>query len=147
MSQAGALLAGCGGSSSSVPVTAPQLVAGEFAGPVIDSVAGRLSGDLVLAQHGAGLGGAMTLTAGSSTDTESVTLALSGAALSGTGVMDVNGAACTFVITGTYANNAISASYLGVSGCTRTGTWSLAQTCAGTTASLGRRVEGFVPAC
>jgi hypothetical protein len=146
---ASAALAACSsGSTNSVPVTpAVVVVAGEYAGAVQDSVAGAQSGDIVLAQHGTNVGGAMTLTSGATSEVESVALTLSGSSLTGSGVMDVNGAACTFAITGSVTNNTLTATYTGVNGCTRTGTWSLAQTCAGTAESANRRSQGIVPRC
>ena len=87
----------------------------------------------------------MTLAAGATTTVESVSLTLSGSSFTGSGVMDVNGAACTLRSAGTYANNAISATYTGVAGCTLTGTWSLTQTCLGTPQSLDRRTQGRHP--
>lgn len=145
---ASASLVACGGGTTSALVTpAPIVVAGEYAGAVTDSVAGAESGDIVLAQHGANVGGAMTLTSGAAAEVESVALTLSGSALSGSGVMDVNGAACTFAITATVTNNTLAATYTGVSGCTRTGSWSLAQTCLGTAESESRRSQGLVPRC
>jgi len=140
-------LAACSNNSSSMPAAPTVTVAGEYAGPVTDSVAGQQSGDIGLAQHGSNVGGAMTLTAGASSSVESVTLSLSGTSFTGSGVMDVNGSACTFAITGTYANNALTATYTGVSGCTRTGSWALSQTCTGVAAGWKRRPEGVVPAC
>jgi hypothetical protein len=141
----GALVA-CGGSGNSTPSTF-LAIAGEYAGPVVDSVAGTESGDIVLAQHGRNAGGAMTLTQGNTTSVESVTLVLSGSSLTGSAVMDVNGSACTFSVNGTYASGAITATYTGVSGCTHTGTWTLTQTCVGVPDSEQRRTTALVPAC
>lgn len=145
---AGSALAGCGGSSSTVPVSStPVVVAGEYAGPVTDSALGQETGDIVLAQHGTNLGGSMTLTAGTTSSVESVALSLSGSSVTGSGVLDVNGSACTFAITGSIANNTLAATYTAVSGCTRTGSWMLTQTCTGTAQADNRRTEGFVPRC
>jgi hypothetical protein len=141
----GALVA-CGGSGNSTPSNFLS-IAGEYVGPVVDSAAGTQSGDIVLAQHGRNAGGAMTLTQGNTVSTESVTLVLSGSSLTGSAVMDVNGSACTFTVNGTYANQAITATYTGVSGCTHTGTWNLTQTCVGVPDSEHRRPDALVPAC
>jgi hypothetical protein len=140
-------VAGCSSGSTVALPPSPAVVAGEFSGPVTDSVAGSQSGDLVLAQHGSNLGGTVTLKAGTTTTVESVALTLSGSSFTGSGVMDVNGAACTTAITGSYANNAISATYSGASGCTNTGSWTLTQICVGTPESVDRQTAALVPRC
>jgi len=146
MLAAGALAA-CSSNTTAPVSPATVTVAGEYAGPVTDSVAGQQSGDIVLAQHGSNVGGTLTLTAGTTSSVESVALSLSGTSFTGSGVMAVNGSACTFAITGTVANNALNATYTGVSGCARTGSWALAQTCTGTPAAAKRRTEGLIAPC
>lgn len=141
-------LAGCSASNGSAVATpATIVVAGEFSGTVSDSVGGTQTANLVLAQHGTSLGGTLTMTAGTTSTTESVALAVAGTSLSGSGVMTVNGTACTLAIAGTYANTGITATYTGASGCTRSGSWSLQQICAGSPQSVERRTEGVAPAC
>jgi uncharacterized lipoprotein NlpE involved in copper resistance len=140
-------LAGCNNGSTVALPPSPAVVAGEFSGPVTDSVAGTQTGDLVLAQHGSSLGGAMTLTTGTTTTTESVVLTLVGSSFTGTGASTVNGAACMTKITGSYANDAIVATYVGATGCTNTGSWNLTQTCAGTPEAVERQTAGLVPRC
>jgi hypothetical protein len=143
-----AALVACGGSTATTPVaSAPIVVAGEYMGTVSDSAGGAAGGDLVLAQHGANAGGTMTITSGSTSTVESVALTLAGSSLNGSGVMDVNGAACTFAIAANVSNNALTATYSGVSGCANTGSWSLTQTCSGTTASDSRNAQGVIPRC
>jgi len=138
--------AGCNSSTSSVPA-APPVVAGEYVGPVVDSVDGTLTGDVILSQHGSNLGGAMTIASSKVAGVASVALTVAGSTLSGSGVRDINGAACNFGITGTIVNGTITATYMGVNGCSRSGSWSLTQTCVGVSQSAARKAEGLSPAC
>lgn len=138
--------AGCNSSTSSVPAAVP-VVAGEYAGPVVDNVDGTLTGDVILAQRGSNLGGSMTITSSKVAGVASVALTVTGSSLSGSGVRDINGAACNFGITGTISNGTITATYTGVNGCSRSGTWSLSQSCVGVAQSAARKAEGVAPSC
>lgn len=149
----GALIVnGCSSSTQSVPLT-PQLtnIAGEYIGTVQDSVAGAESAATTLAEHGPSIGGSLVLTAGTTTSNEAVAWTLTTAnTLSGSGSMDVNGATCTFSMTGAYnpANNQISGSYTAVNGCAgRTGTYTLTQQCSNPTASARRRPSTVTVSC
>lgn len=143
------LLAGCsGGGTTSPTLSAPLAIAGEYTGTVTDSVAGSQAATTTLSQHGAAIGGTLTIGSGQAAQAESVALTISGSGLNGSGTVIVNGATCTFAITGTYANNAITGTSTAVSGCAgRSGTLTLYQQCGNPVASAARRTQGVVPSC
>lgn len=146
---AGALfLTGCSGSGNSAAPAPPTVVAGQYSGTVTDSVAGAQPATTTFSQHGSAVGGTITTGTGASASSEAVALTISGAALSGSGSMDVNGSACTFAFTASYASGQITGTYNAVSGCSgRTGTLALTQQCTIPAASVERQTRGVVPIC
>ena len=145
---AGALaLAGCNNGSSSPP-TPNAAVAGEYSGTITDSVAGSQPATTTLSQHSTSIGGTLTIGTGATASTMSIAWTVSGSALGGSGLMDVNGSTCAFSMSGTYASNQITGKYTAAQGCTgRSGTFTLAQTCVDPVESSARKAQDLVPAC
>jgi hypothetical protein len=138
-------------SSSSAPVVTfsqPADVAGQYAGTVQDSVAGTQAvGTSTLSQHLSSVGGALVMPIGS----ESVSWTVGASnAVSGSGALEVAGATCLFVMTGSYNPSTfqITGSYSAASGCSgRTGTYTLTQTCSEPVESKDRRPQTVPPRC
>ena len=146
-------VSGCdNGTTTAAPVaTALTDIAGEYTGTVQDSALGAQTAATTLAEHGASIGGALTLTSGASTSTWAIAWTLTTAnAVSGSGSVSVNGPTCTFAMTGTYnpANGQITGTYQAVNGCSgRTGSFTLTQQCSNPTAADRRRAMGVTQPC
>ncbi len=108
-------------------------VSGEYNGTITDSVFGTGSASASLAQAKHIVGGVVTASIGSVQLSNSIALqTATGAAFAGAQAGNVNGSACSFSLTATYAgsNNTLNGTYQAVHGCTgESGSFALTQDC------------------
>lgn len=154
LAAAAVALGGCDSGSTSAPPVATALtnIAGEYTGTVQDSTLGTQTAATTLAEHGSSIGGALTVTSGTSTSTWAIAWTLTTAnTVTGSGsVGSAAGPTCTFAMSGTYnpTSGQIAGTYQAVNGCSgRTGSFTLNQQCSNPTASARRRPLGVTQPC
>lgn len=127
-----------------VPTVAPQNISGDYSGTLTDAQAGKGNATATLAQTGSNAGGAIAVTAGATTTSYQLSVALNATnGITGNMVTDLPTTQCSFSVTGSFdaSTNVLSGSYTAVSGCSGdTGTFSLTQTCVATPSALPRRM-------
>ncbi len=107
-------------------------LSGQYAGKVKDSVYGSGRATASLAQYKSALGGSQTLVFGIGSITDSLALALSGTALTGSTVASSKNAVCSFSTTATYnaKTHSLSGAYKAVYRCAgEKGTYTLKHQC------------------
>jgi len=138
-------LAGCSNSTTSPVVPAPSLadVAGDYSGTVQDNMQGNASATVTFAQHGASVGGTMTLAFSGASVNSSIAWTIDAAnALAGSAVENLAAQTCTFSMSGSYSTvtNQISGTYSALSGCAgQAGNFQLTQLCSDPATSRPQR--------
>jgi hypothetical protein len=143
------VLAGC--SSGTITPPAVTNMSGDYGGTMQDAQNGTGTATATFAQHGANVGGAVTIvrTSGTVTADASFTLSTSNTIV-GTLVIDYPTQQCTYATTGTFdtSDNTLTATYSAITNCAGdTGSYSLTQACSATADSDARHALSVANRC